>query len=49
MARNEFFQIGEREHPAPADFGNDRASIFPDQVSKRLLRQPQRLSRSRVV
>ena len=40
MVRNEFFQIDQREHPAPTDFGNDRTFIFPDEVPKRLLSQP---------
>ncbi len=41
MARNKFFQIGKREHPPPTNFGNDRTSIFPDEVPKRLLSQPE--------
>jgi len=48
MARNEFFQVAESKHPAPADFGDDRPPVFPDQVAQRLFGQVQRLSRSRV-
>jgi hypothetical protein len=40
MARNELFQIDEREHAAPTDLSNDRTSVFPDEIPKRLLGQP---------
>src|SRR5664280_606127 len=48
MAIYKILQIAQRKHSAPANFRDNRALIFPDQVAQRLFGQVQRLSRSRV-
>jgi hypothetical protein len=49
MARDEIFEVAKREHPAPANFADDRAPVFPDQVAERLLCQPKRIGGCLVV
>ena len=39
MARDEIFEVAKRKQPAPANFGDDRAPVFPDQVAESLLGQ----------
>src|ERR1035437_9601654 len=49
MARDELFEVANGKHPASANFGNNRASSFADQVPQSLFRKTQRLRRALVV